>query len=175
MPDDRLSRLRKGYAEDDCLGLEPPDLGPIRALAETAEFAEAEARLADAYGRPLPADDPLAPLARDIARALTEAGFALHHCAQSHPRYRLGGVCLVPVARATPLPPAAQEPGLRRTAAAAPPAPPGRTVAHPQAPHRLWSPMPPVYAVTLIDTARDREVGEIAAALASAGTLNDGS
>ena len=99
MPDDRLSRLRKGYAEDDCLGLEPPDLGPIRALAETAEFAEAEARLADAYGRPLPADDPLAPLARDIARALTEAGFALHHCAQSHPRYRLGGVCLVPVAR----------------------------------------------------------------------------
>ena len=50
-------------------------------------------------GRPLPADDPLAPLARDIARALTEAGFTLHHCAQSHPLYRLGGVCLVPVAR----------------------------------------------------------------------------
>jgi len=41
----------------------------------------------------------------------------------------------------------------------------------PQAPYRLWSPMPPVYAVPLIDTARDREVGEIAAALASAGTL----
>ena len=56
-------------------------------------------RLADAYGRPLAADDPLAPLARDIARALTEAGFTLHHCAQSHPLYRLGGVCLLPVAR----------------------------------------------------------------------------
>jgi MFS family permease len=41
----------------------------------------------------------------------------------------------------------------------------------PQAPYRLWSPMPPVYAVPLIDTARDREVGEIAAALANAGTL----
>jgi hypothetical protein len=41
----------------------------------------------------------------------------------------------------------------------------------PQAPYRLWSPMPPVYAVPLIDTARDREVGEIAAARTSAGTL----
>ena len=40
MPEDRLSQLRKGYAEDDYLGLEPPDLGPLRALAETAEFAE---------------------------------------------------------------------------------------------------------------------------------------
>ena len=99
MPEDRLSQLRKGYAEEDYLGLEPPDLGPLRALAETAEFAEAMARLADAHGRPLPADDLLAPLARYIARALTEAGFTLHHCAQSHPLYRLGGVCLVPVAR----------------------------------------------------------------------------
>ena len=99
MPEDRLGQLRKGYAEDDSLGLESPGLGPLRALAETAEFAEAVARLADAYGRPLPADDPLAPLARDIARALTEAGFTLHHCSSSHPLYRLGGVCLVPVAR----------------------------------------------------------------------------
>jgi len=31
------------------------------------------------------ASDPLAPLAHDIARALTEPDFALHHCAQSHP------------------------------------------------------------------------------------------
>jgi hypothetical protein len=36
---------------------------------------------------------------------------------------------------------------------------------------RLWSPMPPVYAAPLIDTARDREVEEIAAALAGAGAL----
>jgi hypothetical protein len=98
MPEDRLSQLRKGYAEDDSLGLEPPDLGPLRMVAEAAEFAEATGRLGDAYGRPLSASDPLAPLARDIARALTEAGFTLHHCAQSHPLYRLGGVCLVPVA-----------------------------------------------------------------------------
>ena len=84
MPEDRLRQLRKGYAEDDYLGLEPPDLGPLRALTETAEFAEAMAGLADAYGRPLLAGDPFAPLAREIARALTEAGFALHHCAQSH-------------------------------------------------------------------------------------------
>ena len=41
----------------------------------------------------------------------------------------------------------------------------------PQAPYRLWSPMPPVYAVPLIDMARDLEVGEIVAALAGAGPL----
>jgi MFS family permease len=41
----------------------------------------------------------------------------------------------------------------------------------PQAPYRLWSPMPPVYAVPLIDITRDREIGEITAALAGAGTL----
>jgi hypothetical protein len=41
----------------------------------------------------------------------------------------------------------------------------------PQASYRLWSPMPPVYAVPLIDITRDREVGEIVAALASAGQL----
>ena len=34
-----------------------------------------------------------------------------------------------------------------------------------QAPYRLWSPMPPVYAVPIIDLARDREVDEIVAAL----------
>ena len=100
MTDDRLQQLRRGYAEDDFLGAaEPPDPGPLRALAESAELAGTVSRLADAYGRPLPADDPLAPLARDIARALTEAGFTLHHCAQRDPLYRLGGVCLLPVAR----------------------------------------------------------------------------
>ena len=53
MPEDRLSQLQKGYAVEDYLALEPPDLGSIRALAETAELAEAVDRLADAYGRPL--------------------------------------------------------------------------------------------------------------------------
>ena len=99
MPEDRLSQLRKGYAEEDYLALEPPNLGSLRALTESAEFADVVAMVVDAYGRPLRADDPLASLARDIVRALTEAGFTLHHCAQSHPLYRLGGVCLVPVAR----------------------------------------------------------------------------
>ena len=99
MADDRLQQIQRGDAEDDSLGAEAPDLGPLRALAETAELAEAVARLADAYGRSLPADDPLAALGREVARALTEAGFTLHHCAWSHPLYRLGGVCLLPVAR----------------------------------------------------------------------------
>jgi hypothetical protein len=43
-------------------------------------------------------DDPLAPLAREVARALTLAGFTMHHCVQSDPLYRLGGVCVLPVA-----------------------------------------------------------------------------
>jgi len=54
VPDDRPNQLRRGYAEDDYLGDEPPDLGPLRALAETAEFTEAVARLPDACGRRFP-------------------------------------------------------------------------------------------------------------------------
>lgn len=96
---DRLDQLKTGYSAEAYLGEEPPDLGPLRAVAEREELADAVSRLADAYGRPLPADDPLAALAGDIARALTEAGFSLHHCAQEHPLSRLGGVCLLPVAR----------------------------------------------------------------------------
>jgi hypothetical protein len=77
--------------------LGPPDLGPLRAAAERTELADALALLTDAYGYRLPDSDPLAPLARDIARSLVEAGFTLHHCARTHPLYRLGGVCLLPV------------------------------------------------------------------------------
>ena len=99
MSDDRLHQLRAGYATDAYTGDEPPDLGPLRVLAECAELTDAVSRLCDSYGRPLAADDPLAPLAHEVARALTEAGFTLHHCAQGHPLYRLGGVCLLPVAR----------------------------------------------------------------------------
>lgn len=98
MSQDRMRQIRRGFADDTSQGDEPPDLGGLRALAE-AELADAAARLTDSYGRPLPADDALYHLARDIARALTEAGFTLHHCAQHHPLYRLGGVCLLPVAR----------------------------------------------------------------------------
>jgi len=99
MSQDRLHQIRRVFADDASQGGEPPDLGPLRALAEAEELADAAARLTDSYGRPLPADDCLYLLARDIARALTEAGFTLHHCAQHHPLYRLGGVCLLPVAR----------------------------------------------------------------------------
>jgi hypothetical protein len=99
MSDDRLNQLRTGYPTDAYTSDEPPNLDPLRALAERAELADAASRLCDSYGRPLPADDPLAPLAHDLARALSETGFTLHHCAQNHPLYRLGGVCLLPVAR----------------------------------------------------------------------------
>src|SRR5271167_4942135 len=72
-----------------------PDLGPLRAAAEAAELAQAVTGLVRIDGRRLAYSDPLAPLARDIARSLTEAGLTVHHCAQYHPLYRLGGVCLL--------------------------------------------------------------------------------
>ena len=78
------------------LDLAPPDLGPLRAAAERAELADAVTSLTGADGYRLADTDPLAPLARDIARSLVEAGFTLHHCARIHPLYRLGGVCLLP-------------------------------------------------------------------------------
>jgi hypothetical protein len=74
-----------------------PDLATLRAAARDAEFAEAEARVLDGYGYRLSGADPLAPLARDIARSLIDAGLTLHHCAAHDPRYRLGGVCLLAV------------------------------------------------------------------------------
>jgi hypothetical protein len=98
MSEDRLRQIRRGFYDDAPQGDEPPDLGPLRALAEREELADAAGRLADAYGRTLRDDDPLRSLVSDIAWALTEAGFTLHHCAQHHPLYRLGGVCLLPVA-----------------------------------------------------------------------------
>ena len=94
MPEDQSRELDQGDPEDV---FQPPDLRPLRALAEREELADARAHLADALGHPLPADDPDAPLARDVAAALTEAGFTLHNCAPHHPQYRLGGVCVLPI------------------------------------------------------------------------------
>jgi hypothetical protein len=74
-----------------------PDLTPLRAVAERVEFASAAGELRNAYGYPLSDSDPLTPLAHEIARSLTEAGFTLHHCDQHDPLYRLGGVCLTPI------------------------------------------------------------------------------
>jgi hypothetical protein len=85
MSEDRLSQLRAGSAADAYSGEEPPDLCPLRAVAEREELADAVSRLADACGRPLPADDPLASMTGDVARSLTEAGFGLHHCTRDHP------------------------------------------------------------------------------------------
>jgi hypothetical protein len=77
--------------------LRQPDHGPLRAAAEAAELAQAVSGLASIDGRRLADSDPLAPLARDIARSMTEAGLTVHHCAQHEPPYRLGGVCLLAV------------------------------------------------------------------------------
>ena len=74
-----------------------PDLAALRAAAADAEFTQAEAVLTSAYGYRLAGADPLAPLARDLARSFTEAGLTVHHCARHDPLYRLGGVCLLPV------------------------------------------------------------------------------
>jgi hypothetical protein len=78
-------------------GLDRPDLAPLRGLAERAEIAEAVRELRNAFGYPLSECDPLAPLAREIARSLTETGFTLHHRDQHDSLYRLGGVCLTPI------------------------------------------------------------------------------
>ncbi len=74
-----------------------PDLGPLRAAAEAAELAQAVSGLVSIDGCRLADTDPLAPLARGVARSVTEAGLPLHHCARYHPLYRLGGVCLLAV------------------------------------------------------------------------------
>jgi hypothetical protein len=49
-------------------GLTRPDLCSIRAAAEQAEFAGPARGLLSADGYPPAGDDPLAPLARDVAR-----------------------------------------------------------------------------------------------------------
>ena len=51
MSNNSLNPLRADHAAGAYLGDEPPDLGPLRAVAERTELAEAVARLADGYGR----------------------------------------------------------------------------------------------------------------------------
>jgi hypothetical protein len=77
--------------------LHQPCLAPLRATAEAAELAQAVSGLVSIDGCRLADTDPLAPLARGIARSVTEAGLTVHHCARYHPLYRLGGVCLLAV------------------------------------------------------------------------------
>jgi hypothetical protein len=94
MPEEQSRHLDRDEHEDD---FQPPDLRPLRAIAEREELADARSRLADGLGHPLPVGDPNATLARDVAAALTEAGFTVHDCAPHHPGYRLGGVCVLPI------------------------------------------------------------------------------
>jgi hypothetical protein len=77
--------------------LRQPGPGPLRAAAEAAELAQAASGLASIDGCRLADSNPLAPLARDIARSMTEAGLTVHHCAQHDPLHRLGGGCLLAV------------------------------------------------------------------------------
>ena len=77
--------------------LHQPYPGPLCAAAEAAELAQTATGLASIDGCRLADSDPLAPLARDIARSMTEAGLTVHHCAQHEPLYRPGGVCLLAV------------------------------------------------------------------------------
>ena len=51
MSEDRLHQVRRGFADGTSQGDGPPDLGPLRALAEREELADATGRLADAYDR----------------------------------------------------------------------------------------------------------------------------
>jgi hypothetical protein len=74
-----------------------PDLGPLRAAAEAAALAQAVSGLVSIDGYRLADSGPLAPLARDIARSITEAGLTVHHCAPHDPLHRLGGVRLLAV------------------------------------------------------------------------------
>jgi hypothetical protein len=71
-----------------------PGLGPLRAAAEAAELSQAVSGLVTAYGCRLTNS---APLARYIARSMTEPGLTANHCAPHDPLYRLGGICLLPI------------------------------------------------------------------------------
>ena len=70
--------------------LHQPDPGPLRAAAEAAELARAASGLVSIDGCRLADSDPLAPLARDIARSMTEAGLTVHHCALWGSEIRFG-------------------------------------------------------------------------------------
>jgi hypothetical protein len=77
--------------------LHRPCLAPLRAAAEAAELAQAVSGLVSIDRCRMADTDSLAPLARSIARSMTEAGLTVHHCARYHPPYRIGGVFLLPV------------------------------------------------------------------------------
>jgi len=66
-------------------------------VAEQAELAAAVCGMLSADGYPPTDDGPLAPLARDVAFALVEAGFTLHQCDRYSPLWRFGMAYLMPI------------------------------------------------------------------------------
>ena len=74
-----------------------PDLCPLRAAAEAAKLTQAASGLASIDGCRLADSDPLAPLVRDIARSMTEAGLTVRHRARPYTQCRFGGVCVLAV------------------------------------------------------------------------------
>jgi hypothetical protein len=79
MSQDRLRQIRRDFADNASQGDEPPNLGPLRALAEREELADAIRRQADTHDRPLRYDDSMRPLASDIAWGSAEARVILAH------------------------------------------------------------------------------------------------
>jgi hypothetical protein len=77
-------------------GFTRPDLFSIPA-AKQAELAAAARGLLSAGSYPSADNNPLAPLTRDVARTLAEAGFTLHHCHWYDLLCWPGGVCLMPI------------------------------------------------------------------------------
>ena len=70
-------------------GFTQPDLCSIRAATGQAESADAVRGLLRGDGYPLVGDDPLAPLAPNVAHTLVEAGFTLRHRDRYDPLYPL--------------------------------------------------------------------------------------
>lgn len=72
-------------------GFTRPDLCSICAAAEQTEFADAISGLLSSGSYPMASDYPLRPLVPNVAHALVEAGFTLHHRDRYGPLYRRHG------------------------------------------------------------------------------------
>jgi hypothetical protein len=71
-------------------GFTRPDLCSIRAATEQTDSADAVSSLLSADGYPLASDYSLGPVTPNVAHALVEADFTLHHRDRYDPLYRLG-------------------------------------------------------------------------------------
>jgi len=70
-------------------GFTRPDLCSISAVTEQTDSAEAVRSLLSADGYPPAGDYSLGPVAPNVAGALVEADFMLHHRDRYDPLYRL--------------------------------------------------------------------------------------